>query len=93
MTKTKQQEDTITINGTAVPLKYTLYSLVQMENKGVKLMDLDEHEITMEQLAVLVWAGVLHELPTIPLEEVQQSIDVGKIPEVAEAVKIAINKK
>src|SRR5437762_13463497 len=52
---------------------------------------LDSTSLTMTDVSIILWQGLLHEDPSLTLGEVQDMLDLGKAPQIAEAIYQAWN--
>lgn len=76
-------------------LRYTNRSLVKLEDEsGLTASELVQRIAagSMKALSQLVWAGLLHESPTLTVEEVLDWIDIERLDEIATAVGTAVEQ-
>ena len=78
----------IVLGGKERKLKYTLYSLTKLEEKGVKMTDLGK-EMSMGQILAVIWAGLITFDKKITVEEVGSMIGIEEIPMVTEKLSEA----
>lgn len=83
MADVKNGAVTIELGGKERKLKYTLYSLTKLEEKGVKMADLGK-EMSMGQIMAVIWAGLITYDKKITVEEVGSMIGIEDLPMVTE---------
>lgn len=71
-------------------LKYSFNAFCELEDAGMDLMHLQDGKVKFKDIRLLLWAGLLHELPDITPEEAGELIDQGNLQEISEAVAEAI---
>ncbi|MBA4542887.1 hypothetical protein H1164_08230 [Thermoactinomyces daqus] len=71
-------------------LKYTFNAFCELEDAGMDLMQLQDGKVKFKDIRLLLWAGLLHELPDLTVEEAGEMIDQGELKEISEAVAEAI---
>lgn len=71
-------------------LRYTLNALAEVEDRiGVPLEELENVKMTIKNVRILLWAGLIHEDPDLTPEEVGNMVDMGNFQEVQEKVALA----
>ena len=82
----------VELGGKSRRLKYTLYSISELGEKlglRVRLNHLEEdllsHELPLSALAVLVWAGLVHEDESLTVDQVAKWVDQDNAAEVFRA--------
>lgn len=64
-------------------LRYTMNALAEMEDQlGVPLSELKDVKMTIKNVRVILWAGLIHEDKEISIEEVGDMVDLGNLEEV-----------
>lgn len=85
MAKTKK----VTLNGKERTMKYPVYSMVRMqEEQGVSINDLQDEKKSQDMRVILsiIWAGLIHEDPTLTMEDLGNNIDIADLPELAKSM-------
>ena len=73
-------------------LKFTLNSLIYIEEQGVSLTDLSKNgNVKLKDLRSLLYAGLIHEDDTLIPEQVGNMIELDKIQEISDALNKAFN--
>jgi hypothetical protein len=68
-------------------LRYTMNALAEIEDiLGVPLSELENIKMSIKNVRVILWAGLIHEDPTLTQEEVGNWVDLGNFKEVQEKV-------
>lgn len=72
-------------------LKFTLNSLVFMEDNGVDIQHLgnEDGSIKLKDLRTILFAGLMHEDAELTPEDVGEMIDVNELPVISEALNNA----
>lgn len=66
-------------------LRYTMNALAEIEDiLGVPLGEMGNIQMTMKNIRVILWAGLIHEDKELTLEQVGDMIDMSNIQEVQE---------
>ncbi|MCW2279109.1 hypothetical protein [Heliophilum fasciatum] len=78
-------------------LRYDLNALAEMEAKlGVSLQELDQLTMGVKQLRTFLWAGLIHEDPTLTEHEVGGWVDMDTLSmvneKITEAFQLATGK-
>lgn len=85
-------ENTVKFRDQEVTLKYPLYSLIKLEEQGVKLADLETDQVEISQLIKIVWAGLICNFKDATVDEVALSYDISDMGQLSEAMSAAFNK-
>lgn len=85
---------TIIFREQEVTLKYPLLAIARLEQKGIKLNDLDlsEDNFSVTTLANLVWAGLCLQFPDVTVDEVLSSYDLADLGRLGSAFSAAFNR-
>jgi hypothetical protein len=68
-------------------LRYTMNALAEIEDiLGVPLSEMENVKMTIKNVRVILWAGLIHEDPELTQEEVGNMVDLGNFKEVQEKV-------
>jgi hypothetical protein len=68
-------------------LRYTMNALAEIEDSlGVPLAEMGNIQMTMKNVRVILWAGLIHEEPELTQEQVGEMVDLGNMQEVQEKV-------
>lgn len=68
-------------------LRYTLNSLAEIEDRlGVPLSEMGDMKMTIKNVRVILWAGLIHEDPELTEQEVGNMVDLENFQEVQDKV-------
>ncbi|MGG3561651.1 hypothetical protein ABES03_08605 [Neobacillus rhizosphaerae] len=68
-------------------LRYTMNALAEIEDQlGVPLAELQNVKMTMKNVRVILWAGLIHEDKELTQEDVGEMVDLGNMEYVQERV-------
>lgn len=74
-------------------LRYTMNALAEIEDQlGVPLAELQTVQMTMKNIRVILWAGLIHEDKELTQEDVGDFVDLENMQEVQERVAEAFAK-
>lgn len=78
-------EEKVYFRGKELKLKYTLWSLIQLQEEfNLKIDELaDEGEMDFSKLVKIVWAGLQDEYEDVTFKEVAQAFDIGEVKAVS----------
>lgn len=78
-------EEKVYFRGKELKLKYTLWSLIQLQEEfNLKIDELaDEGEMGFSKLVKIVWAGLQDEYEDVTFKEVAQAFDIGEVKAVS----------
>jgi hypothetical protein len=64
-------------------IRYTMNALAEIEDRlGVPLSEMKDVKMTIKNVRVILWAGLIHEDKDLTLEEVGEMVDLGNFEEV-----------
>jgi hypothetical protein len=73
-------------------LKYNHNALVRLEKElGHSLTKLDSEDISITKIATMFWAGLLHEMKELTLEDAIELMDYSNIGEISEKITEAFS--
>jgi hypothetical protein len=68
-------------------LRYTMNALAEIEDQlGVPLSEMGEIKMTIKNVRVILWSGLIHEDPELTQEEVGNMVDLENMQEVQEKI-------
>jgi hypothetical protein len=68
-------------------LRYTMNALAEIEDcLGVPLSEMKDVKMTMKNVRVILWAGLIHEDENLTQEQVGNMVDLGNMEAVQEKV-------
>ena len=82
----------ITLGGEEMFLKYNLYAMSKLQEKGVNLAEFGGREVTFSEIIKVLWAGLLTYDPSITEDEVAMCIDIGDLQYCSEKITEAIQR-
>lgn len=91
------QSETVYFQGKPLKLKYTLWSLIQLQEvHGINLNDFqgadgEDSEINFADLVKLIWAGMIADYPTVQYQEVAEAFGLGDISALSAEMNRAIS--
>lgn len=73
-------------------LRYTMNALAEIEDAlGVTMGEIDTVKMTIKNIRVILWAGLIHEDPELTVEEVGNMVDLQNLDEVQEKITEAFS--
>lgn len=77
----------VELGGKVRNLRYTMNALAEIEDKlGVAMADMKDIKMTIKNVRVILWAGLIHEDKELTIEEVGDMVDMSNFEEVQEKV-------
>jgi hypothetical protein len=77
----------IELDGKVRNLRYTMNALAEIEDGlGVPLSEMENIKMTMKNIRVILWSGLIHEDPELTQVEVGNMVDLNNMQEVQEKV-------
>lgn len=68
-------------------LRYTMNALAEIEDQlGVPLAELQNVKMTIKNIRVILWAGLIHEDSELTQEQVGEMVDLNNIEEVQQKI-------
>jgi DNA mismatch repair protein MutH len=68
-------------------LRYTMNALAEIEDQlGVPLSEMKDVKMTIKNVRVILWAGLIHEDAELTQEEVGNMVDLGNFEEVQQKI-------
>jgi hypothetical protein len=68
-------------------LRYTMNALAEIEDQlGVPLSEMGEIKMTIKNVRVILWSGLIHEDPELTQEEVGNMVDLENMQDVQEKI-------
>lgn len=91
-----KEKVTVNVAGKERTVKFPVFSVIKLEKeRGIKLSDLQDEEKArdLETIVGLVWAGLLHEDPSLTFEEVAMDIELDELGDIAKKVTSVLSEK
>jgi hypothetical protein len=77
----------VELGGKVRHIRYTMNALAEIEdNLGVPLSEMESVKMTIKNVRVILWAGLIHEDKTLTIEEVGDMVDLENMEAVQEKV-------
>jgi hypothetical protein len=77
----------VELGGKVRNLRYTMNALAEIEDQlGVPLAEMENVKMTMKNIRVILWAGLIHEDKELTQEDVGELVDLNNIQTVQEKV-------
>jgi hypothetical protein len=77
----------VELGGKVRNLRYTMNALAEIEdNLGVPLSEMDKVKMTIKNVRVILWAGLIHEDEELTQKEVGNMVDLENMEAVQEKV-------
>lgn len=92
MCPTQEAKNTVTFRGQEVTLKYPLYALMKLEERGVNIADVNSEQVKITDIVNIVWAGLVCQFPDVTVEEIATVYDMADMEQLAAAMSAAFNK-